>query len=207
MARCGDPEGKQVPPSFLLLQLRPQPRLPGQTGALPLAEAPQQKLATPASHIHASGPWPRPGSPCCPCLYLAHLGITSAGARPHPRTLGNPAGARMRQDAQQSLLASRWRFVWGRIQRHWCGLGELRELVLLWHEQNGEPGGPCTRLPPLPSCCSLHNCHPASCSSSHQTWARAVPRPCEEGSRLQESLCVLTCPCHPCPLHPGLTGI
>lgn len=124
----GDSEGKQVPPSFLPLQLRPQSKLPAQTGVLPLAEAPQQKRPCHASFPHpckwpVALAWPS----MLPMPYLAHPGSTSAGAFPHPRTLGNPAGACMRQDAQQSLLASRPRFVCRRIRWHWCRLGESRE--------------------------------------------------------------------------------
>ena len=64
----------------------------------------------------------------------------------------------------------------GQIRRHRCGLGESRELVLLRLEQNREPEGPHTPLLLLPSGCSLHSYHPASCSRNHQTRAGGCPQ-------------------------------
>lgn len=137
LARCGDSEGKQVPQSILLLQLRAQTTLPGQTGVLLLAEAPNRRgSATPASHTVqvACGPSPA-GHAACESTWQLQA-VHPLGLSPTQGPLGIQPDASVRRDAQQSLLASKGQFVLGQMLWHWHGLGELRRLVLLWLEQN-----------------------------------------------------------------------
>lgn len=103
---------------------------------LPAEASNRRCSATPASHTVqvARGPSPT-GHAACESTWQLQV-MHPLGLSPTQGLLGIQLDACMRQDAQQSLPASKLQFVLGQMLWHWHGLGELRRLVLLWLEQN-----------------------------------------------------------------------
>ena len=97
-----------------------------------MEDTPLRQLPIPMQVAYGPG---QAGHAACDSTWqnrAAHL----LGLSPTQGPLGIQLDACMRQDAQQSLLASSWRFVLGRMPWHQRGLGEWWELVPLWLEQS-----------------------------------------------------------------------